>query len=608
MATMVSAFAMYQKNQKKREAPSEMPVQSKKSKKAKKTENSPKENGKHVMMSVPPKSSPQSKAKKVKKAKKNKMEVKVIENGHHVSSDEEEIPTLVPIMNESKVVQINGKQEVNGKPIKKLKKKKLPDPNQIQVFNPVTQGLAIFKWLIDPVSPREFFDKYWEQKPLLIKRSDTKYFKHVFSSSQLDNILRDHPLHFTRNVDVVLYQNGKKEVMDEEGRALPAKLWDFYTNGCSIRILNPHTYDQNVHSIIASLQEYFGTMVGTNVYLTPPESQGFAPHFDDIEAFIVQLEGTKYWKLYKPVDKDVLTRDSSTNFKPEVLGDPFMEVELNAGDLLYFPRGTIHEGRTKEDAHSLHITVSVYQHTAYIDLLEQALPAALKKAASENVEFRKGLPLNYLKHLGVVNKDQQSKNRKLIINKIKSLTSSLVDYLDVDSAADNLGRKFMYDAMPPLFSKEEAKFSCKFDGDFMANGVVRNRCEITPEIKIRLLRYYALRVVQESDTTSKIYFCTENAKTYHGEDEQYLEINNSLIPGIQMLQKEYPEFVVAEDLPIKDEMEKLALVSSMWEHGLLVTEERLPNVDSDSGSDLDSSGWVDWDVSGASDATSSDDH
>lgn len=41
-------------------------------------------------------------------------------------------------------------------------------------------------------------------------------------------------------------------------------------------------------------------MVGTNVYLTPPQSQGFAPHYDDIEAFIIQLEGSKYWKLYKP--------------------------------------------------------------------------------------------------------------------------------------------------------------------------------------------------------------------------------------------------------------------------------------------------------------------
>jgi len=32
--------------------------------------------------------------------------------------------------------------------------------------------------------------------------------------------------------------------------------------------------------------------------LTPPGSQGFAPHFDDIEAFVIQLEGKKRWRLY----------------------------------------------------------------------------------------------------------------------------------------------------------------------------------------------------------------------------------------------------------------------------------------------------------------------
>ena len=67
-----------------------------------------------------------------------------------------------------------------------------------------------------------------------------------------------------------------------------------------------------------------------------------------------------------------LARDSSGNFRPEeVRSPPCLEVTLRAGDLLYFPRGSIHQGRSLPDQHSLHITVSCYQHLAWADLLEK---------------------------------------------------------------------------------------------------------------------------------------------------------------------------------------------------------------------------------------------
>ena len=32
-----------------------------------------------------------------------------------------------------------------------------------------------------------------------------------------------------------------------------------------------------------ALERLFGCLVGANVYITPPESQGLAPHYDDVE-------------------------------------------------------------------------------------------------------------------------------------------------------------------------------------------------------------------------------------------------------------------------------------------------------------------------------------
>ena len=75
-------------------------------------------------------------------------------------------------------------------------------------------------------------------------------------------------------------------------------------------------------------------MVGANVYLTPPGTQGFAPHFDDVDVFLLQLEGRKHWRLYEPSEGDKLARFSSRNFTQDEIGEPFLETTLEAGDFL----------------------------------------------------------------------------------------------------------------------------------------------------------------------------------------------------------------------------------------------------------------------------------
>ena len=68
-----------------------------------------------------------------------------------------------------------------------------------------------------------------------------------------------------------------------------------------------------------------------------------------------------------------------------------MDITLQPGDLLYMPRGTIHQGNCLEDIHSLHITVSCHQLNTYGDLMGKLLPVALKTAMEEDIEFRKGI-------------------------------------------------------------------------------------------------------------------------------------------------------------------------------------------------------------------------
>jgi lysine-specific demethylase/histidyl-hydroxylase NO66 len=77
---------------------------------------------------------------------------------------------------------------------------------------------------------------------------------------------------------------------------------------------------------------------------------------------------------------------SYTPVPRERLPELLLEVDLHPGDMLYVPRGFVHEAEARDSA-SLHITVDVHVRT-WRDLLEDALAAM----ADRNPRFRRSLP------------------------------------------------------------------------------------------------------------------------------------------------------------------------------------------------------------------------
>ena len=84
---------------------------------------------------------------------------------------------------------------------------------------------------------------------------------------------------------------------------------------------------------------------------------------------MLQVEGRKRWKVYKPssVPDDIeLPRVSSRNFNSkEVKGEPYIYKILEPGDVLYVPRGWVHQGEALAGEHSLHVTISTYQRNSW---------------------------------------------------------------------------------------------------------------------------------------------------------------------------------------------------------------------------------------------------
>ena len=69
------------------------------------------------------------------------------------------------------------------------------------------------------------------------------------STPLLDSILRENHVLFTKNIDVTSYTDGVRETHNPPGRALPSIVWDYYENGCSIRMLNPQTFIPQLHEL-----------------------------------------------------------------------------------------------------------------------------------------------------------------------------------------------------------------------------------------------------------------------------------------------------------------------------------------------------------------------
>lgn len=466
----------------------------------------------------------------------------------------------------------------NQKPIKKVKvaesngsstKSSLKDTNSIE------DGKKMFSWIIDGIDVDEFMKSYWEKKPKLIKRNDNKYYSSLLSMEMIDMMLRENYLEFTKNIDITSYRDGVRETHNPEGRATPSSTWSFFENGCSIRILNPQTFIPAVYKMNSKLQEYFHCMIGTNVYLTPKNTQGFAPHFDDIEAFVLQIEGQKHWRVYEPrTPNEYLARDSSENFSQDEIGEPIMEVILEAGDMLYFPRGFIHQADTVDDKHSLHITVSMYQKNSYADLLEALLPVALKTAIDSDVRFREGLPINIHQVMGCVFSEIDSPERTAMRDKVKSLFNKIFDHANVDNAVDQMSKKYQSDALPPFISKNEKQRTVYGEKLEIKDGEVNFPFEIKLDTNVRLLKANVLRLVEE-EGKYLVYFHTENSKEYHEYEPTFMEIDEEDVIVIEKLVQSYPNYIIVNDLPIEDEERKVLVITDLWEKGLLITDENV---------------------------------
>jgi len=322
--------------------------------------------------------------------------------------------------------------------------------------------------LLKPTAPSQFNSKHWEKKFLHIKREDNGFYGKLFTLESMRELLEEEELYYETDVNVCRYVNGEKELLNKEGEISLKEFNELLDKEkATFQFHQPQRFNDGLWNLMEKMETHFGSLVGANVYITPADSQGLAPHCDDVEIFVLQLEGKKTWKLYKPMVE--LSRDYTQDLPQDDLGEPIYETTLEPGDMLYFPRGTIHQAKTGSDSHSTHISISTYQQHTWGDFMDHVVRLAVDNALEEDVSFRKGLPLNYLEYLGtqknmskyVDEEEEEEKKKDTISNEnnenvkkfkeqIKEYLSKLVDHIDVNKAADAMSSDFMASRLPPF--------------------------------------------------------------------------------------------------------------------------------------------------------------
>ena len=243
-----------------------------------------------------------------------------------------------------------------------------------------------FDWAIAPVSRADFFRDNFEKKHLVIRRGQADYYADLLSTGDIDWALTTLGLSVPEvNITRADATITPADFAYETGFVDPVAATRLFAEGATIILSNLQERLPKLADFCRALEKVFSARVQTNIYLTPAHSQGFKAHYDGHDVLVLQVEGTKEWRIY---DTPVALPLADQGFDPAAvpIGEETDRFVLEPGDMVYVPRGLTHDA-VSTDQTSLHITTGLMVRS-WADLLTEAV----RMMAHDHVEFREALP------------------------------------------------------------------------------------------------------------------------------------------------------------------------------------------------------------------------
>lgn len=246
--------------------------------------------------------------------------------------------------------------------------------------------------LIDPYGTDAFLSDYFERDFLHISRNDPGYFRAMLDDLDLERQIWRHSSQWG---DVSLAKAGTRPSDNPYALGMPTidAVASAFNDGYTVVVNNYQQKSTRVAAFCREVEKFFCFRCNVNLYLTGPHCKGLNAHYDDQDVFVMQMEGEKTWRVYE--GGPLLPLEDQPYHCPDTAGLPVFELVLRPGDVLYLPRGFIHDACTGE-CHSLHLTLSV-------SVVRQAtfLKQLICRAAAGNEGLRRSMRFSCLREPGV---------------------------------------------------------------------------------------------------------------------------------------------------------------------------------------------------------------
>lgn len=244
-------------------------------------------------------------------------------------------------------------------------------------------------WVLGLEDSEEFVADYHGKQWYHARADAPTRFADFLTLADLDDVLGRFGV---RHPSIKLVRSGspvpKSDYLWRDGMVDPARVAHLFSQGATVIFGGLHDRHEPMRQLCEAIARQISARTQTNIYLTPPDSQGFRPHWDTHDVFVLQVEGSKRWRMYSGGPQLPL---KDHKFDPAVHehGEIEGEFTLEAGDALYVPRGLMHAAATTDEI-SAHVTLGVMSYT-WADLLVDCL----SEVVDRDPRWRESVPFGF---------------------------------------------------------------------------------------------------------------------------------------------------------------------------------------------------------------------